>query len=85
MVQYRLGVLGFMSTWQNGQVGMFGGNYGLLDQQLALEFIHRNAENLGGDPDRITIAGQSEGGSLRDHYFHQKSTVGHARFSTVRD
>ena len=55
-----------MNTWPNDQVGHIGGNFGLLDQQLALEFIHKNAENIGGDPNKITIAGQSDGGSSRD-------------------
>ena len=58
-----------MNTWPNDQVGHIGGNFGLLDQQLALEFIHKNAENIGGDPDKITIAGQSAGGSSRDDHF----------------
>ena len=62
-VQYRLGIFGFMSTW-GGSVedNLLGGNYGLLDQQLAIRFLKDNASNLGGDPDKITIFGESAGG-----------------------
>ena len=57
-VQYRLGLFGFMSTWNEDKgENLLGGNYGLLDQQLAIKFVHDNAQNLGGDPKRITIIG----------------------------
>ena len=38
-------------------------------------FSSRNADNLGGDPNRITIGGQSEGGSHRDDYFRISVSV----------
>ena len=58
-VQYRLGLFGFMSTWDNDiENNVLGGNYGLLDQQEALSFIHANAEKLGGDVNRVTIIGK---------------------------
>ena len=62
-VQYRLGIFGFMSTWGGSvEENLLGGNYGLLDQQLAIRFLRDNAANLGGDPEKITIFGESAGG-----------------------
>ena len=72
-IQYRLGMFGFMSTYQidNG----IGGNYGLMDQQIAFEFIKRNAINMNGDPNRITILGESAGGqSVAYHMLNPTST-----------
>ena len=50
VVQYRLGVHGFMSSYSADGLTETPGNFGLLDQQAAIEFVHRNAKNLGGDP-----------------------------------
>lgn len=54
-MNYRLGVLGFMSLG----TPEYSGNQGLKDQQLALYWIHLNIHNFGGDPNRLTIFGQS--------------------------
>jgi len=56
-VNYRLGILGFMH-----KPGLSATNLGLRDQIAALEFIHANIVDFGGDPDAITMAGQSAGG-----------------------
>lgn len=59
---YRLGILGYLShpllTAESGA----SGNYGLMDQIFALQWIKRNIAQFGGDPDNITIMGQSAGG-----------------------
>ncbi|MBR5636381.1 MAG: carboxylesterase family protein [Pseudobutyrivibrio sp.] len=62
---YRLGVFGYYtaddlkSESENGTTG----NYGLLDQIAALKWVHDNIESFGGDPNQITIAGESAGAS----------------------
>ncbi|KAJ5278962.1 hypothetical protein N7478_004334 [Penicillium angulare] len=59
---YRLGNLGFLAL----DDGTTNGNYGMADQITALEWVRRNIEDFGGDPDRVTIFGQSAGaGSVR--------------------
>jgi para-nitrobenzyl esterase len=62
-VQYRLGVLGFISLPAlSAEQGGYSGNYGLMDQLAALKWVQREIGRFGGDPQRVTIAGQSAGG-----------------------
>ncbi|XP_072243213.1 bile salt-activated lipase-like [Leuresthes tenuis] len=56
-VNYRVGTLGFLST---GDARM-PGNYGLWDQHAAISWVRRNIETFGGNPDNMTIFGQSAG------------------------
>lgn len=62
-VNYRLGAIGFLSHPEiTAEAPDHPGNFGLLDQQAGLNWVKRNIANFGGDPDQITIAGQSAGG-----------------------
>ncbi|XP_071824949.1 acetylcholinesterase-like [Apostichopus japonicus] len=58
-MNYRLNAFGFLSTGDPEMIG----NYGLWDQSLSLKWIKENIEPFGGDPNNITIIGQSAGGA----------------------
>ena len=60
---YRLGPLGFLATPELSQESGFraSGNYGLLDSVALLHWVKRNVAAFGGDPNRVTIGGQSAG------------------------
>jgi para-nitrobenzyl esterase len=60
-MNYRLGVFGFMA--HPGFDKSYNGGYGLKDQRLALAWVKRNIAAFGGDPNNITIAGESAGGA----------------------
>lgn len=62
-VNYRLGVFGFLAHPELSREASYhaSGNYGLLDQLAALNWVHENIAAFGGDPSKVTIAGQSAG------------------------
>lgn len=89
---YRLGVLGFLATPELSRESPHGvsGNYGLLDCVAALQWVHDNIAAFGGDPNRVTIGGQSAGAGTCDFLamsplakglFHRVIAESHARFS----
>jgi len=63
-INYRLGPLGFLrlNDVTNGQIPS-SGNEGLLDQVAALQWVRDNIAEFGGDPDNVTIFGESAGGT----------------------
>ena len=64
-IAYRLGVFGYFADEALAAESPNGttGNYGLLDQIKALEWVHNNIAAFGGNPDNVTIAGESAGSS----------------------
>ncbi len=68
-INYRLGALGWLvepgllATSANAfQAAGDGGNYGLMDQQFAMQWVQANIAAFGGDPGKVTIGGESAGG-----------------------
>jgi para-nitrobenzyl esterase len=60
-IQYRLGALGYLVVPELLERGEAGANFGLLDQIAALAWVGEHAERLGGDPDNVTVFGESAG------------------------
>jgi len=67
-LNYRLGPMGFICLPELKEEAGFTGNYGLFDQMTAIQWVRDNIASFGGDPDAITIMGQSAGGmSVQQH------------------
>ena len=67
-INYRLGPLGFAMLPELKEEAGKTGNYGLYDQLTAIQWVRHNIESFGGDPDNITIMGQSAGAmSVQQH------------------
>ena len=62
-VGYRLGALGFLSLPElDREQGGHSGNYGIMDQRAAMQWVMANIRAFGGDPARVTLIGESAGG-----------------------
>ncbi|WP_209373578.1 carboxylesterase family protein [Brevibacterium renqingii] len=70
-ITYRLGVLGYLGTGRPEH-----SNLGVLDQISALRWVQTNISSFGGDPDNVTIAGQSAGADACAHLMIAEGTAG---------
>ena len=61
-INHRLNILGFMDLSDFGEKYKYAGVTGVMDMVKALEWVHKNIAAFGGDPDNVTIFGQSGGG-----------------------
>lgn len=75
-INYRLGALGFLDLTHLGSDYATSGVNGLLDQITALRWVRDNIERFGGDPEKITIAGESAGGFAVSTLLASPETVG---------
>lgn len=94
-INYRLGVFGYFAHRELSAESPEGisGNYGLLDQIAALQWVKRNIASFGGDTANVTIAGESAGGlailhllaSPRAHGLYAKAIVQSASLMNIPD
>jgi len=75
IVQYRLALFGFLNMFDASNGKPIGGNYGLLDQQMAIRFTFENAENMGANPNKITINGESAGAMSVALHLHNENSA----------
>ncbi|GAA4992843.1 carboxylesterase family protein [Kineococcus glutinatus] len=78
-VTYRLGVLGYL-----GAAGGRPANLGLLDQLAALRWVRENVAAFGGDPDAVTVFGESAGGDAVAHLLASDGSEGLFRRAVVQ-
>jgi para-nitrobenzyl esterase len=75
-VNHRLGALGFMNLTEFAPEFAQSGVVGMMDLVAALQWVHDNIENFGGDPSRVMIFGQSGGGGKVCHLMAMPSAKG---------
>lgn len=71
--------MGFLSTGD----GVVRGNMALKDQSMALRWVKENIENFGGDPDKITVFGESAGGVSAHFHILSPMSKGKNKFPNL--
>ena len=78
----KLGAFGFLSSNEVKDRGVL--NAGLLDQEFGLQWVQKHIALFGGDPDRVTIGGESAGGgSVMQHAIARDGNLGTTLFQNV--
>lgn len=75
-IAYRTGPIGFMAFETDVAQGETTGNWGMLDMQSGLRWLKREVGYFGGDPERITIHGQSSGGQAVELHYVMPASKG---------
>eukprot|EP00466_Bigelowiella_natans_P014804 jgi/Bigna1/126087/aug1.2_g795 len=83
-IQYRLGTLGFLAsdlfktagTTPSGQAADGYGNFGFKDQRYAMQWVQRNIQGFGGDPNRVMLFGESAGGISMCYHLTSPASAG---------
>lgn len=75
-INHRLNILGFLDLSAYGEAYQYSANHSILDIRMALEWVRDNISNFGGDPENVTIAGQSGGGAKVNNLMAMPSAKG---------
>lgn len=75
-INYRLGPFGYLCLPELAEEAGHTGNYGFYDQLAALQWVHENIAAFGGDPDNVTVMGQSAGAMSVQHLVSSPAAKG---------
>ena len=73
-INYRTNLFGFPSSSDPNEISMQGHNLGLLDQDLALQWVQTNIAAFGGNPQQVTLMGQSAGASSVSYMLNRNNS-----------